>query len=228
MKVPEHIALIPDGNRRWAKNNNLDPWEGHRVGIERFREFLNWSYDLGVKHVTAFSLSKENLDKRKNREVDALFRLYEVYLGVLLDSPDLHKRRIRVYFVGDLGVFPQNILDLISKVEGKSKGYKNGSLTLCMNYSGRGELVNAVRGILREKIEPERVDEAIFQKHLQTKVPEPGLLIRTAERRISNFLLWQLAYTEIYFCPKLFPDFTKDDLTDAIKQYNQTRRKFGE
>lgn len=228
MKIPKHIALIPDGNRRWAKIRNVESWEGHRIGIERFREFLDWCYDSGVRDVTVYSVSKENLDKRNEEEVNALYNLYDINLRVLLEDPDIDEKEIRVYFIGDISTFPENIHDLISEAEERTKKYKKRSLTFCMNYSGRDEILNATKGMLRDKVDPKKVDEKLFEKYLQTRVPDPDLLIRTAENRISNFLLWQLAYTEVYFCPKLFPDFTKDDLMDAIKQYNETQRRFGE
>jgi len=228
MKIPKHIALIPDGNRRWAKLHNVEPWEGHRIGIERFREFLDWCYDLGVQDVTAYSVSKENLDKRDKTEVEALYGLYDINLRVLLEDPDIDKKEIRVYFIGELDVFPKNILELISKAEERTKNYKKRSLTFCMNYSGRDEILSAIRRMLKDKIDPEKVNEKLFEGYLQTRVAEPDLLIRTAENRISNFLLWQLAYTEVYFSSKMFPDFTKDDFMNAINQYNQTQRRFGE
>jgi undecaprenyl diphosphate synthase len=223
MIVPRHIALIPDGNRRWANEHGLKPWDGHRVGIERFREFIDWCYDLGVEQITAYTLSKENLNGRAPTEIKFLFKLYEINLMELLNSPKLVAREVKVEFAGNLEPFPKRIGDLISEVEYKTKGFKKCNLTLCVNYSGRGEILRAIRGLV-ESGKP--INEKNLEANLQIKSP-PDLLIRTAERRMSNFLLWQLAYSEMYFSPKLFPDFTKKDLMCAIEQYNSTKRRFG-
>jgi len=225
MDVPKHIALIPDGNRRWAEQKGLKPWEGHEKGIQLFEDFMKWCYDAGVVHITAYSLSKENLDKRDDIEVEFLFRLYEVYLQKLLESRDIEDRQIRVYFIGDTSGFPDSVKELIGKIDEKTQGYKEKTLSLCVNYSGREEILEAARQLVKEGAK--KIDEAAFEKHLQTKTPAPDLLIRTAENRISNFLLWQLAYSELFFSPKLFPEFTKDDLMDAMKQFNKTERRYG-
>lgn len=223
MKIPRHVALIPDGNRRWARERGLKPWEGHRAGIDRFKEFLDWCYDAGVEEVTAYSLSKENLDKRSRREVEFLFKLYESGFRELLLSPKVSARELRVEFAGDLESFPKGVMDLIEDVDERTKGFKKRKLTLCLNYSGRGEILRAVKGLM-ESGKP--VTERNLEGFLQVK-SAPDLLIRTAEHRISNFLLWQCAYSEIHFSPKLFPDFTHEDFTDAIEQFGETERRYG-
>jgi len=225
--VPGHVALIPDGNRRWAEQNGLKPWEGHDKGIQRFKEFANWCYDAGVEHVTAYSLSKENLDKREHIEVEFLFKLYEKYLQEMLVSKDLEEREVRVYFVGKLEGFPKTITDFFERIEEKTRRYKKRTLTLCINYSGREEILDVVRSMIREDTEESEVDEKSFEKHLYSRLPAPDLLVRTAENRISNFMLWQLAYSEIYFSPKLFPDFNKADLLKALGTFKSTERRFG-
>lgn len=223
MRVPRHVALIPDGNRRWAESRGLKPWEGHRIGIERFKEFLDWCYDTGVEEVTAYSMSKENLDKRKHEEVGFLFKLYEKNLIDLLKSPEVIERGVRVEFAGNLEPFPKAIKELIKQVESETKKFKKRKLTLCLNYSGRGEILQAAKDLSKGK---KPWTESNLENHLQVK-SAPDLLIRTAERRISNFLLWQCAYSEIYFSEKFFPEFTKEDFMDAINQYDKTKRRYG-
>lgn len=223
MKVPNHIALIPDGNRRWAKEKGLKPWEGHDAGIIRFEEFTEWCYGLGVKEITAYSISKENLEKRSSLEVRFLLEVYKKRLFDLLNSDKIIKRQVRVEFVGDLAPFPAGIKKLIEDIQKKTSGFKKRTLRLCINYSGRDEIIRAAES-LRGGKKPIREDD--FENALQVK-SSPDLLIRTAEKRISNFLLWQCAYSEIYFSQKLFPDFSKEDLEDAIKQFNGTKRRYG-
>jgi len=223
MNVPKHIALIPDGNRRWAKVHGLRPWEGHKVGIERFKELLDWCYDLGVEEVTAYSLSKENFGKRAQMEVKALFKLYEDGFRELLTSPRVAQRELNVKFAGDLSGFPKGLKDLVKEVETNTKKFKKRKLTLCINYSGREEILQAADRLAKSG-KPATAKN--FESFLEIN-SEPDLVIRTAEHRISNFLLWQAAYSEIYFSPKMFPDFTKQDLIDAIGQYNKTERRYG-
>jgi len=223
MKVPRHIALIPDGNRRWAKEKGLKPWEGHKVGIELFKDFLDWCYDLGVEEITAYSLSKENLEKRTPDEVEFLFKLYEEGFRELLSSPKVIDREVRVAFAGNLKPFPESLKRLISDVEAKTGKFQKKRLNLCLNYSGRGEILRAVDGLVKSG---KRVTESNLEEFLQVKTA-PDLLIRTAEHRISNFLLWQCAYSEIYFTEKLFPDFAHGDFMHAVEQFDKTERRYG-
>jgi len=223
MKVPRHIALIPDGNRRWAKEKGLEPWEGHKVGIELFKDFLDWCYDLGIEEITAYSLSKENLERRTPGEVKFLFKLYEGGFRELLSSPKVIDREVRVSFAGNLEPFPKSLRKLISDVEAKTGKFQKRRLNLCLNYSGRGEILRAVEGLVKSGKD---VTEGNLEDFLQVKTA-PDLLIRTAEHRISNFLLWQCAYSEIYFTGKLFPDFTHEDFMQAVEQFAKTKRRYG-
>lgn len=223
MKVPRHVALIPDGNRRWAEEKGLKPWEGHSAGIDRFKEFLDWCFDLGVEEVTAYSLSKENLDKRSREEVEFLFKLYETGFRELLMSPKVIDREVKVEFAGELESFPEGVKQLIDEVKEKTKYFKKRKLTLCLNYSGRGEILRAVEQLVKAG---KPLNEKNVEEFLQVK-SAPDLLIRTAEHRISNFLLWQTAYSEIFFSPKMFPDFTEKDFMQAIEQFNKTERRYG-
>jgi len=223
MEIPKHIALIPDGNRRWADGKGMVPWEGHAAGIKRFRDFLEWCYEVGVEEVTAYSLSKENLKKRTHKEVEFLFELFEENLYDVLKAPEVKEKEMRVKFLGDLDPLPESVRELILEVESKTKNFCKRKLNLCINYSGREEILNAVNELAKSGAP---VNEKNFEKSLWVR-SYPDLLIRTAEHRISNFLLWQSAYSEIFFSPKLFPNFSRDDFMEAIKQYNQTQRRYG-
>ncbi len=223
MRIPRHIALIPDGNRRWAKKRGLRAWEGHSAGLKVFKNFINWCYEMGVKEITAYSLSKENLSKRKREEINQLSALYEKYAEEALKSGDVERQEVKITFAGDLTAFPKSLLSLLREIEEKTKNFAKRQLNLCLNYSGRDEIIRAVRRVVEEGIE---ITEESLEKFLDIKRP-PDLIIRTAERRLSNFLLWQSAYSEIYFSEKLFPEFTKDDLLDAIKMFNKTERRYG-
>jgi undecaprenyl diphosphate synthase len=226
MKVPKHIAIIPDGNRRWAKREGKKPWDGHEAGINNFREIVDYCFELGIFQVTAYSISKENIDKRTKQEIEFLFKLYSKYLRELRDSDDIHERKVQVKFVGELSVFPKEVRVLMSQIEEATKDYKNHRLALCMNYGGKAEILRAVREMVQKGEKTVTEDE--FERHLYTAgFPRLDLMIRTAERRISNFLLWQVAYSEIFFSPKLFPEFSQEDLLAAINQYNDTQRRFG-
>ncbi len=223
MKIPKHIALIPDGNRRWAEARGLKPWEGHRIGIERFKEFLDWCYDAGVEEITAYSLSRENLGKRSRVEMEFLFRVYEENLLELLGSDKMAKRGVCVKFIGDLSPLPNTMRVLMADIEGKTAKFKKRKLNLCVNYSSRGEMLRAANELAKAK---KPITEKSFEKALWIH-SAPDLLIRTAEKRISNFMLWQCAYSEIHFSPKLFPDFSKTDFKAALAQYGKTERRYG-
>lgn len=224
MEIPKHIALIPDGNRRWAKAHKLRPWEGHIRGIEVFRDFVDWCFDLGAREVTAYALSAENLQKRSKLELKFLNTIYLDNLKRLLTDESIRKKQVRVKFLGDLSRFPKSFRQYVDKVERDTAERKKRRVNLCINYGGRQEIASAANRAIaagKRRLTPRDIEKNLL---LQS---EPDLLIRTTEKRISNFLLWQLAYTELYFCPKLFPDFTRGDLMDAIRQYNKTQRRFG-
>jgi len=232
LRIPRHIAIIPDGNRRWADGQGLKPWEGHEKGIQKFKDIVEWCHDIGVQYITAYTLSTENLSKRKRVEIKFLFNLYEKYIRQVLDSPEVYENKIKVKFIGSLHAFPDEIKLLMEQVEEKTKDHTNGTIILCMNYGGRTELIDAAKRFAQDykegKVGLEDLTEERFSDYLYTHgIPDPDLLIRTMEHRTSNFLPWQLAYSELYFIDKPFPSLTKDDFIDAIYFYNKTKRKFG-
>ncbi|MFH1397136.1 MAG: isoprenyl transferase [Candidatus Omnitrophota bacterium] len=227
---PKHIAIIMDGNGRWAQARRLPRVIGHREGINRVREIVRVAPDLGVKVLTLFAFSSENWNRPK-KEVDALMR----YLKDFLDNEikDLHKNNIKVLFIGRKDPFPEDIRKKMAAAEEKTHSNSKMTLVFALNYGSRQEIVDAAKDFahlaLKGKVRIDDLDEEVFGRFLYTgNLPDPDLLIRTSgEIRISNFLLWQLSYAEFYFVKKCWPDFKKDDLREAIEAFTERKRRFG-
>ena len=230
LKIPTHIAFIMDGNGRWAKEKGLNRTIGHREGIKRVKEIIRGAGQLGVKTVTFFAFSTENWSRPKN-EISVLMR----YLGNFLDKEviELHKNNMRFMVIGRNEPIPKYLQEKIKKAQDKTKGNTGLKVVLALNYGGRQEIIDAAKKFTEDvsagKIRPEDLDEQRFKNYLYTSdIPDPDLLIRTSEElRISNFLLWQLSYSEFYFSKKYWPDFGIDDLKEAIGEYQNRERRFG-
>lgn len=228
--LPKHIAVIMDGNGRWAKSRGAKRIFGHQNAITAVRETTEGCAELGVKFLTLYAFSTENWRRPKN-EIDGLMKLLVSTIRKELDT--LKKNDVRLKAIGEIKTLPgtcQN--ELLEAIEETSE--HNGlTLTLALSYSGRWEIIEAVKSIAHDvksgKLSPELINSTIFENYLETfAIPDPELLIRTSgEMRISNFLLWQMAYTEIYFSEKLWPDFRKEDLYEAILNYQNRERRFG-
>lgn len=233
--MPEHIGVILDGNRRWASSRDLVSWEGHKEGAEKVKKFLEWCLKLGIKTVTLYGLSTENF-KRSKEEVDELMNIYEENLAKLLDSDIIYKNEVRVSAIGRIDLLPEKIRKLIEKVELATKNYDRFYLNIALAYSGRAEIVDAAKQIAvmvkNGCIVPENIDEDLFQENLYTShLPkqDPDLIIRTSgELRLSNFLLWQSAYSELFLVDVYWPDFREIDLERAIRNYQNRKRRYGE
>ncbi|MFH0790014.1 MAG: isoprenyl transferase [Candidatus Omnitrophota bacterium] len=229
-KVPGHIAIIMDGNGRWAGEKNLPRTAGHREGVNRVREIITAADDLGVKVLTLFAFSAENW-KRPRREIDILMRFLVNFLDREINK--LHKNNIRFRVVGKKDPLPGYILSKISLAEEKTKGNTGLTLVLALNYGSRQEIVEAAKkiadSVVKGKINLDDLDVEGFSKFLYASdLPDPDLLIRTSgEMRLSNFLLWQLSYSELYFAKKYWPDFKAADLEKAIGVYQNRERRFG-
>ncbi len=223
-RIPEHVAIIMDGNGRWAKRRSLPRMAGHRKGIERLREIVPAAKDYGVKILTLFAFSTENWNRPK-REIRGLFEALERYLKDEIE--ELQKNNTRLYPIGRLERLPPSLQRELSRVERVTKNNKGIILNLALNYGGRSDIVDAVRKMIAHR--PKKIDEETFSKYLSTSgQPDPDLLIRTSgEMRISNFLLWQLAYSELWITPILWPDFKREDLLQAILDYQKRERRFG-
>ena len=228
--IPSHIAVIMDGNGRWAKQHSLGRIAGHKKGVEAVRETVTACRELGVRYLTLYAFSSENWD-RPAREVKSLMGLLEKFLKMELKT--MLDRDIRLLAIGNCGTLPENVLKTLNEVISKTQGNSAMTLILALSYGGRDEILEAVRKIAREaaegKIDPGDLNKEAFSDYLYTEgIPDPDLLIRTSgEHRISNFLLWQTAYTEFYFTDVLWPDFRKKDLIAAIRDYQGRERRFG-
>lgn len=230
MKIPKHVAIILDGNGRWAKSKGMPRNYGHAQGSKNVERICEDAYRMGIKYLTVYAFSTENWNRPKD-EVDALMKLLRNYMKTCLKTAAKNDMKIRV--LGDTTRLDEDIRCRIRELEEATK--ENGGLNfqIAINYGSRDEIVRAVKSlsedIKRGVIMPEEIDEACIEKYLDTHdIPDPDLLIRTSgEQRISNYLLWQLAYTEFYFTDVLWPDFTKEELLKAIERYNERERRFG-
>lgn len=225
--VPEHIAIIMDGNRRWARARGLPDIKGHEEGSKALENLIQPAAKLGVKTLTVYALSTENIKERAKREVSGLFQLLQISFRSKVRR--LMEKGVRVDVLGELEGLPKSIRKIIEEV--RKMYIKNESITvnLALNYGGKKELIEAVKNLVKEGIEVEKLNDEIISKHLYTaNQPDPELVIRTGGRiRLSNFLLWQTAYSELYFTKKLWPDFNDRELKKAISWYQRQQRNFG-
>ena len=228
--VPRHVAIIMDGNGRWARERGLPRIAGHEQGAESVRAVTEACVELGVEFLTVYAFSTENW-KRPPEEVAALWALLEHFIEQ--ETPTLMKNGVRLEAIGRLHELPASCQEALRAASAQTAQNPHTTLVLALNYSGRTELVDAVRALCAEsaagRLEPARIEEETISRALATRdFPDPDLLIRTSgELRLSNFLLWQLSYTEIYVTPKLWPDFGKEDLRAAITEFNTRQRRFG-
>ena len=226
MSELKHLAIIMDGNRRWAKKNGMPTAMGHREGYKRFKEICDLCYKKGIKTLTVYAFSTENW-KRDESEVNDLINLMKYALGQ--ETERLHKENIRVKIIGRRDNISSELQDLISKAEATTKDNTGGNINIAFSYGGREELTNAVKRIVASGVSSEQVTGDMVAENLYTAGQEdPELLIRCGgQNRLSNFLLWQLAYTEIYFCDVLWPDFDAAELDKALDFFHNTKRNFG-
>jgi undecaprenyl diphosphate synthase len=225
-RVPRHVGIIMDGNGRWAAARGLPRVEGHRRGVERSKEVIEVAAELGIKALTIYTFSTENW-QRPSSEVTTLMKLLELYLRKEIDG--LIRNGIVFRTIGDIGRLPGHIQDIIREAQERTSSNKGMILVTALSYSGRSEILRAVKRILYAGVKPEELTEEVFNSYLDTAgIPAPDLIIRTSgEMRISNFLLWQAAYSEFYFTETLWPDFTKDEFLLAIQDYQRRERRFG-
>ncbi len=224
-KVPCHIAIIMDGNGRWAKKRGLPRNAGHAAGSKTFKNIARYCNKIGVKHLTVYAFSTENW-KRPADEVEGIMNILRDYLK---DSKNYIKENIMLKFIGDRTVLPDDIKELMATAEDDSKNATGLCCYLAVNYGGRDEIVHAVKEIAKKGINPEEITEETISEHLYTNYyPDPDLVIRpSGEQRLSNYLIWQSAYSELWFSDVLWPDFKPQDLERAIADYNKRNRRFG-
>lgn len=229
-KIPRHIAIIMDGNGRWAEKNGKERTFGHEHGVESVRSVVEGAGEIGVQYLTLYAFSTENWGRPKS-EVDALMGL--LVHSISNETDELMQKNVRLQVIGDVKSLPENVQDKLRWCIDKLKNNTGLTLVLALSYSSKWELTEAVRQIATEvrsgKLNPDDIDKELIDSYLDTAgMPDPELLIRTSgENRISNFLLWQIAYSELYFTPVLWPDFRKEDLFKAIYDFQRRERRFG-
>lgn len=230
MKIPQHVAIILDGNGRWAKKRGMPRNYGHVQGSKNVERICEDAYKMGIKYLTVYAFSTENWNRPKD-EVDALMKLLRNYMKTCLKTAEKNRMRVRV--IGDISRLDEDIRKRILELEKASEHNDGLNFQIAINYGSRDEMIRAMRTMAKDveagTLAPEAISEKIFESYLDTHdIPDPDLLIRTSgELRLSNYLLWQLAYTEFYFTDVPWPDFTKEELAKAIEQYNSRDRRFG-
>jgi len=230
MDLPNHVAIIMDGNGRWAKKRFMPKMLGHRTGAQALNKLLKEADKLGLKHMTVYAFSTENW-KRSREEVNSLMNLLREYIADYIR--DNKTSNLKIDFIGDMSALSKDLQQKMQQLKEISSSKKGLNVHIALNYGGRDEIIRAIRKISNDVknniVEIDNIDEEVFSKYLDTKnIPDPDLLIRTSgELRISNFLPWQCAYTELYFTDKLWPDFNIEDLKKAIEHFNNRERRFG-
>jgi tritrans,polycis-undecaprenyl-diphosphate synthase [geranylgeranyl-diphosphate specific] len=231
---PEHIAIILDGNRRWASKKTLYPWFGHEKGAEKVEQLLDWCLRLDVESITLYAFSTENFRRSKN-EIEGIMRIAEEKFREILTDESIHKNKVHVKVIGRVSLLPKSLQQLIIEVERATENYDEHFLNIALAYGGRAEIVDAARKIAEKvyegKLGLENIDEQTFEQYLYTShMPkqDPDLIIRTSgEERLSGFLLWQSAYSELCFLDVYWPDFRLIDLLRAVRTFHKRMKRFG-
>ncbi|MDI6778215.1 MAG: polyprenyl diphosphate synthase [Patescibacteria group bacterium] len=230
--IPTHVAIIPDGNRRWAKEKGLKPWEGHEAGAKNLEKVLRANLNLGVKYVTFWGSSLDNLRKRPWREKKALLEIYKKYFLKLMDSEDIHKNEVQINVIGKWeDQFPESVKNVIRKCVSRTNKYQKYFLNFLLAYSGDAEMVEATNRIIEKfKGKVKRITARMIKEHLMTKdLPPVDLLIRTGgePHNSAGFMMWDLANAQMYFSPVLWPDFDEKKTREAIEDYSRRGRRYG-
>ena len=222
----KHVAFVLDGNRRFAKRLMLEPWKGHEYGRKKVEGLLDCAKDLGIKEMTFYVLSVENIKNRPKKELNYLYKIFNDAFKEM-DSEKIDKNKIKMKFIGDLSLLPEDLRKLCLKLEERTKNNRNFFVNFAIAYGGRQEIIEAVKKILKNKINFDDIDEKLIEENLYLN-SEPDLIIRTGgEKRTSNFLPWQAAYSEWMFLDKMWPEFEKQDLINCIKEFKNRKRNFG-
>ena len=232
--LPNHVAIVLDGNRRWAKFHLLDPVVGHNHGADKAEELLNWIHDIGVKITTLYILSTENLERR-DQELENIYKLLEIKLNRLYNDERVHKRRMKIKAIGDTKMLPRSLQEILTKLEESTAEYDSMFLNIAIAYGGQKELIEAIRKIAQmakddrikvDEINEKTIESCLYTSHLPQ--PSPDLILRTSgEKRLSGFLIWQSAYSELMFMDVFWPEFRKIDLMRAIRTYQRRVRRYG-
>jgi len=227
-KVPGHVAIILDGNRRYAKRAALEPWKGHEYGMKKLEELFKWCLELGIKELTLYSFSTENFDRAKN-EIDFLFGLFKKKFNEIGKSNGIFKNDVKVNVIGRVYMFPKDIQKAMADVAEKTKNNRKLTVNFALAYGGRQEIIDSFKKIIKNNpnINPDKINEMIITQNLYLQ-SEPEMVIRPGgEMRTSNFLTWQSVYSEWIFIDKFWPEFTKNDLMKCIREFNRRERRYG-
>ncbi|MCG2868772.1 MAG: polyprenyl diphosphate synthase [Candidatus Nanopusillus sp.] len=234
--IPKHIAVIPDGNRRYAKKYNLSVYEAYKIGSDKAVEFLNWCIEFGIKVATIFIISYDNFLKRPKEEIDPILELLKEKLKMIREDKRIIENKVKIKIIGRTNLLPDDVQKEIKLVEDLTKNNSNYYFNLAVIYGSRQEIIDGIKKLFEDFkkgiIDINNLDESLFMKYLyfddEIPYPEPDLIIRTSgEHRISNYLLYQAAYSELYFIDKYWPEITKDDFVNAIEWYKKRERRFG-
>ena len=228
--VPRHVGIILDGNRRFAKRLMIKPWKGHEWGAKKVEKLLTWAKELGIKELTLYSFSLQNMDRPKE-EFNYLMNLFRKEFSRLENDPRLEKEKIRINIIGRIRLLPKDIYELFQRIMEKTKNNDKFIINFAIAYGGREEVIDAImklgKDIKNRKVDVKKINEEVFENYLYT-THEPDLIIRTGgAHRTSNFLIWQSNYSEYFFFEKTWPEFEKEDLINAVEDYSQRERRFG-
>lgn len=229
-KVPENIAIIPDGNRRWARRHGLSFLKGYNYGVKKFIEFSEWCKSYGIKSITVWALSTENLNRPKN-ELNILFNIYRKAAMDKSIIRRLHETKTRFVIVGKKALLPKDLLAMLRKIEEETRKYRDHVIYMLLGYGGREDIIHAANEIAKDSKNGKvsKIDHETFRRYMLSKdVPDIDFIIRTSgEERLSGFMPWQSGYAELYFCKKYWPEFGKEDLKKALIEYSKRERRFG-
>lgn len=228
--IPQHVGIILDGNRRFARKLKLQPWKGHKFGADKLEKLFEWCEEYGIKELTLYSFSMENF-KRPKKEVDFIMNLIVSELNKIKTDPRIMERGIKMNFVGRTHLFPKNVQKALNELTELTKNNNKFQVNFLMAYGGRAEIIDATKKIIEQvkkgTLNPKNINEKVFSENLYLK-SEPDLIIRTSENRLSGFLTWQGVYAELIFLPnKLWPEFEKKDFVACLKEYSNRKRRFG-
>lgn len=224
--LPTHLAIIPDGNRRWARKKGLPVYQGHKKGVENFRRIAEFARQKGIEILTFYAFSSENW-KRAKSEINYLMELFEEAVDKSIEK--LNEQKVKLQIIGNRSKLPPAVIKALEKGERITQDNKQGILNIALSYGGREEILEATKKMLKKGVGPEALTEEKFKQNLWTKdIKDPDLIVRTGkEKRLSNFLLWQGAYSELYFSEKYWPEFSPQDLDKALVEYSERQRRFG-
>lgn len=224
-KIPNHIGIIMDGNRRWAEERNLPGFEGHLKGYEKLRKAADWAFAKGIKILSVYAFSTENWNRSQD-EVNYLMKLIKIALEE--EAENAREKGYKIMISGKVSELPGDLPEACYNIMEKTQGGTNGILNICLNYGGRAEIVDAIRKMIKNNLSAEQVHEGAVRKYLYNELPDPDIIARTSgEQRLSGFLLWQSAYSELVFLRKYWPEFEESDVDFIIDEYSSRNRRFG-